>query len=71
MECRRATDLSIPYLSETEYNVLSIIEAQLKEMQQDGEKLDEEKQYNKYQQAYQYLIFNNPSLSNPMEAYEY
>lgn len=71
IECRRATDFSILNLSEIEYKVLSIIEAQLKEMQLDGEKLDEEKQYNKYQQAYQYLIFNNPPLSNPMEAYEY
>lgn len=71
IECRRATDFSIPYLNKTEYNALSTIEVQLKNMQQDSEKLDEENRYKKYQQAYQYLIYNNPPLSNLMEAYEY
>ena len=71
VECRRATDFSIPYLSESEYNALSTIEAQLKGMQHDSKELDEENRYINYQNAYQYLIYNDASLDSPMQAYQY
>lgn len=70
-ECQRAIDFCIPYLNEQEYLALSIIEAQLKEMQKYRTKYKEDERYVKYADAYEWLLYDTSLGTDLSQIYEY
>ena len=60
-----ALNFAIPFLSSDEYQAISTIEIQLKNISNDMQKLHEKEHYLHYKDIYEILLYNNPILDNP------
>ena len=70
-ECQRSLNFAIPFLSSDEYQAISTIEIQLKNISNDMQKLHEKEHYLHYKDIYEILLYNNPILDNPFYSYQY
>ena len=66
-----ALNFAIPFLSSDEYQAISTIEIQLKNISNDMQKLHEKEHYLRYKDIYEILLYNNPILDNPFYSYQY
>ena len=66
-----ALNFAIPFLSSDEYQAISTIEIQLKNISNDMQKLHEKEHYLHYKDIYEILLYNNPILDNPFYSYQY
>ena len=71
IECQRSLNFAIPFLSSDEYEAISTIEIQLKNISNDMQQLHEKEHYLHYKEIYEILLYNNPILDNPFYSYQY
>ena len=70
-ECQRSLNFAIPFLSSDEYQAISTIEIQLKNISNDMQKLHEKEHYLHYKDIYEILLYNNPILDNTFYSDQY
>ncbi len=70
-ECQRSLNFAIPFLTSDEYESISTIEMQLKNISNDMQQLHEKEHYLHYKEIYKILLYNSPTLDNPVYSYQY
>lgn len=70
-ECQRSLNFAIPFLSSKEYEAISTIEFQLKEINADIQYFHEKEHYSRYKELYEFLLYQDPALDSLFDSNKY
>lgn len=70
-ECQRSLNFAIPFLSSKEYEAISTIEHQLKEINTEIHLFHEKEHYSHYKESYEFLLYHDPTLDNLFDSNKY